>query len=589
LYGNYANNKIWDNPDINLSEDKGSNYLQNAVSWNGFGTTGAGGSEFGEPFDELRFDKVYAHGFGSNTLNVAGDIEVNGDKIVTGNSVRNHAFYGVGAGTVKNTTLFGYAWEVHSRIGTKTDKETLFENLRYRAYSSNPEGLKDGNPIINTLGQNVTIDGFDFDLSGLDGSFGVWTDRSTNNVMKNGTVRTPTSGTLRLYTLPASRSIDVPEETVFKNFTVYEEGTGHIRLIRGGRAINHKIEGFTIQAANGADTGFAAPWILISQSPKFRDTLDVPPRNVVSNLDHQHNLTKPIKFGGNPSNFSGDPFPREQFIKDSQIQNVGADLWKDDGRLGIGDLDANLRAQRIYFDNVTLNVPDAVGNNGGNFHGIMGGDDPREMFRMRGCQDREGRVSEVENQTYTTGQSEEGQDYVEIPTSLLSYPHSRQATVTSGGNNISSVTGTNVVGRSDPEFRIALSDEHRDPTVRINFDGTIKQGETIEIEYSFYVTPPEDYQTTGLFVSRPVYDKNYASGNGPFTVDLRGVAVSQESRDKVVYTASSGDASVVTANVQDDDYTLELTEQGTGTATITVTAEIEGVGTTTTTFEVTIE
>jgi hypothetical protein len=45
----------------------------------------------------------------------------------------------------------------------------------------------------------------------------------------------------------------------------------------------------------------------------------------------------------------------------------------------------------------------------------------------------------------------------------------------------------------------------------------------------------------------------------------------------------------VTANVQSDDYTLELTEQSAGTATITVTGEISGVGTATTTFEVTVK
>jgi hypothetical protein len=67
------------------------------------------------------------------------------------------------------------------------------------------------------------------------------------------------------------------------------------------------------------------------------------------------------------------------------------------------------------------------------------------------------------------------------------------------------------------------------------------------------------------------------------------VAASQESREKIVYTASSGDTSVVTANVQSDDYTLELTEQGTGTATITITGSIDGIGTTTDTFQVTIE
>jgi hypothetical protein len=97
------------------------------------------------------------------------------------------------------------------------------------------------------------------------------------------------------------------------------------------------------------------------------------------------------------------------------------------------------------------------------------------------------------------------------------------------------------------------------------------------------------YSTKGLFVAREIANKSYTSGNGPFTLDLRGTATSQESGEKITYTASSGNTSVVSASVQADGYTLELTEQGTGTATITVTGEIEGVGSTTGTFEVTIQ
>jgi hypothetical protein len=134
-----------------------------------------------------------------------------------------------------------------------------------------------------------------------------------------------------------------------------------------------------------------------------------------------------------------------------------------------------------------------------------------------------------------------------------------------------------------------------DHVLRVNLDQAIESGNTITVDWSAQVTPDDAYKTTGVFIARRVEDENgnpslsFTSGNGSWAYDLRGVASSQESGERVVYTASSGNTSVVTASVQSDGYTLELTEQGTGTATITVTGEISGVGMAETTFEVTIQ
>jgi hypothetical protein len=118
----------------------------------------------------------------------------------------------------------------------------------------------------------------------------------------------------------------------------------------------------------------------------------------------------------------------------------------------------------------------------------------------------------------------------------------------------------------------------------------------VAIDWTARVTPLDQYSTTGLFISRPVPNKTYTSGNGPFTIDLRGVAATQETWEPAEYTATSGNTSVVTATVTETKhrdkqraYTLELTEQGTGTATITVTGEIPAISDSVqTTFDVTI-
>jgi hypothetical protein len=214
-------------------------------------------------------------------------------------------------------------------------------------------------------------------------------------------------------------------------------------------------------------------------------------------------------------------------------------------------------------------------------------------LRIRNCQDRQGRTSDIVDQTYTSDASDEGNDYVLIPTSLMSYPRAKSATVTSGVRSVSSVE----VSSGDPVPPFDRNERPMNPTLRVNLDAPIQAGNTITVEYTARVTPLEDYRTTGLFVAREVTDKVYASGNGPWQIDLRGVAASQESKEPIEYSSTSSNTSVVTTSMQtttgtdgnDHTYLLDLTEQGTGTATVTVTGSIDGVGTTTDTFEVSIE
>jgi hypothetical protein len=191
--------------------------------------------------------------------------------------------------------------------------------------------------------------------------------------------------------------------------------------------------------------------------------------------------------------------------------------------------------------------------------------------------------------TYTSSTGDEGNDFVLIDPNLISNPNYRTATVTSGTPSVTSVDAAKPDGTVVNESNSDDFVDAQKHVLRVNLDQAIQSGNTITVDWTAKVTPPDQYKTGGVFVARKISDKSYTSGDGPFAHDLRGVASSQESGKKIIYTASSGDASVVTANVQSDDYTLELTEQSVGAAQVTVTGEIPGVGTTQTTFEVTIE
>jgi hypothetical protein len=277
-----------------------------------------------------------------------------------------------------------------------------------------------------------------------------------------------------------------------------------------------------------------------------------------------------VGIGVGPNLDDGDErHPFDQYFVDSSIKNFegprsaifrsGSDWVTDQSQMRL----------RTFMDNMTLNViPD--------LHQWVGAD---AILRMRNCQDRNGHVSD-EMGTYTSDASDEGGSTLLIPTSLMSNPGEISATVTSGTPSVQSVQAVN--GPVDPDLEVTL-------------DQDISTGSTIDVDWTARVTPLDEYRTTGLFVARPVPNKSYTSGDGPFRVDLRGVASTQETKaheqpkQYITYSATSSDTGVVTASVRGDGYTLELTDQSAGTATITVTGAIDGVGTTTDTFEVTVE
>jgi hypothetical protein len=596
LDGNYQNNtRPFDENDDAWDTAAMGGWLQNSGDWAGFHTNGAGNQEYANGA-EFHLSRVHIHGIGGNGIatNPQGP-KIIADNVAVGNSVRNHSIYHFNSSEqIKNIKTYGYQWSPPMKLGSKDDNVTTYDGVTFEDLIENPEGYRQ-QMVFNIIGGNTTIKNASIDLRGSYSGITtmVFMTASRPNIsMRDFEVWTGDNG-LQLYDFRATP----PDVMTFENWTINSNGTG-VSIISSQQDDSFLVKDVTVEEGNSASGAATDRIFQRAQSAKY-DNLSRPSRFDVVNLQYTRPLDGVMfKGGGGPDNVSNS-LPRGLFIRDSSFP-AGADFFDDDGRWSaFGDTDDNFRDQRIYLDNTTIDLPASwvypFGNNtdrGPDRHGIGSAEETTATFMLRDVEDHSGHVSD-QTGTFTSDASDEGNDYVLIPTNLLYRAWGRSATVTSGNRTVQSVE----VANSNGTLRgTARGVGQREPYLKVNLDAAIQAGNTIAVDWEAHVTPLDEYQTTGVFVSRPVYDRTsgshkgtLTSGNGPFMFDLRGVVVSQESKDVVSYSASSGNTSVVTANVQSDDYTLELTEQGTGTATITVTGEIPGVGSATDTFEVTIE
>jgi len=571
-------------------------FLQNSGAWAAWYTTGAGGQSYQKGL-QLHINNVYAHGFGGNVFAGAGaeftpsgtEFEVTGPNGVSKNvkvedAVKNHQIYDL-AGHMKDWSTAGTSWANPLRLGSKADRPTTFEGLTVENMKDEPHpryGLRD---VAQLTGLNMTLDDFTVDLSGFPGSASegleqliitkagsYYTDVSKGNVIKNSLIKLSPTDQVGLFRLSKEHAL-----LTLKNVTIEDNGGGiTIGSPFNGHHYNLSLEDVTVNPVGspGVFDGDAEdPWKRPGiQGFNLRPKAPIPAATRNFFYDFNYNRA----FNGrwltlNTDLSASEIHPHDQYYVNSSFNSQDGS-WKFLRRSAPdGDY------VRVFLDNVTLNSIQFQSQ--GTYHGELGAG---ASVRMRNCQDGTGRTSDTVDQNYTATSSDESDGYALIPTSLMSRPGEMKVTANAGYN----VTDVEVAN-SDGTMRADDDTDEEDPYLKVSVDGTITENDAFT--WTARVTPMDEYKTTGLFVARKEDDKSYTSGGGSFTVDLRGMASSQESRDPVVYTASSGDTSVVTANVQSDDYTLELTEQSTGTATVTVTGAIDGVGTTTDTFQVTIE
>lgn len=580
--------------------------LQNGNNWNGFASKG--NSSWETPDGAVAdFDDVYIHDFPGNGIgmNNALDFSPSSNVRVDG-APRNHQLYRTN-GQHDSWTIKGSGWGSILKVtkGTFTDLTVIPEpntlnqywgTTWFKVFDHHGKGFG-----ADWFAQSDLIDKWKIDVQGFEVDLtdeprdhvGVIMDRGYGGTYQNGTVlSTPTKGTTLVS--PVSTNGNGPiRDYIYRDIVITDQGGGV--LVWGGGASTHsELKNVTVKPASNVERnarGLMGIWMadptVFAEKDQGNDVpLAMAARLDVTALDVQevqeHWIVKPRGSG---------QMPYDLFLSDSFIENRLENANQSRGILYGGPSHF-----RLYLDNTTFNVWSARPSyRPDGFHKYILSDEQR--IRLRNAQDQQGRVSDASG-TYTSDTNDEGNDYVLIPTDLMSLAQETEVSVTSGNRTVTSVENADVDGNVqtfDPENPQAF--DPRDPYLRVNLDSAIQAGNTIDLEWTARVTPLSDYQTTGLFVARPVPDQSYTSGAGSWTIDLRGVAASQESKAPIEYTASSGDTGVVSATVtstvgpdgDEHSYTLELTEQGTGTATVTVTGSIDGVGTTTDTFKVSIE
>jgi hypothetical protein len=624
------NNQIFEN-----SEDYGgvgaiSNALQNGGRWAGFQTPNSGVAS--DPSDggwdyvsglTMKIDNLSVRGVGGNGLgNSKSGIVQDANNVHMDRSQRNHLYYGL-AGTVENLVIEGQAWgsvvkfgsrkgdkkgntkDAHARNGESGNWSSTYKNVTFKNLNENNFGWTN---VVDFQISNVDIEGIDIDFRGGERDGGRLFSASSEGVKVDDVeVWIPSSGSATFFKrgFYGPRTFQRYEITEFSNVIIHNSGDFTFSppatndVITNNEYTNVTVLDEDANVSRAAIYGGLEPFSNLSPPGAKRFQF--------KNLQYDAPTESLVSFQDGDIDSKDEAYPMDIFVDGSTFNNSAGD-WSlfvrkeyESERLGRGD--------RAYMSNTTFEIPLSGTEYLDQFHYALSptatgtrstgqGDlvvEGGPVLRLRNCTTPNGRVSDSENNTFTSGSPSEGRDYVLIPTSLLGRPFEINTALASGSPNVSSITSVEIAN-SDGSLRPDDTELEHDPYLKVNLDGTIGSGESVTIDWTARVTPLDQYSTTGLFISRPVPDKTFASGNGPFTVDLRGVAASQETWTPPAYSASSSDTGVVTANVTASDhrgtdrfYTLELTEQGTGTATVTVDAEIPGVGTATTTFEVTVE
>jgi hypothetical protein len=551
-----------------------NNWLQNAGAWNAIFTSASGNLEHA-PGMEAHMDNLNIQGHGGNGFAMSeGDFELqNSTNVHIGETFGNHKTYALG-GSTQDWTITKGGWAALLKMGSKAGFPLTHTNLTVRDLSPTQRGWSH---IFNAMDGTgpVTVDPFTIDLrnSTNDRQTWVWkSDKAGGLTMRNGTIHSFTDRALYLWS--PRYVVGVPSHNtpnVFEDITVIDEGGG-VQLFDQHHATNTgvSIKNLTVQTAAGVTGSYGSHlWGLDIRANRYH-------RIDIDGFTYERNLaSEPFMV---QQRYDNEPGAYEVFLRNATLPNAWGRLIRVVEHGAVNEwAGAWKRSVRHYFDNVTMQVPTGLSND--TFHNFLGAEAP---VRLRGCQDKTGRVSDAVGQSYTATADDAANGYALIPTSLMSRP---------GETSVSADAAYNVttveIANSDGTLRPDSTPNEHDPYLKVSVDGSITEGDTFT--WTARVTPLDEYQTTGVFVSRPVFNKSYTTGTGPWTIDLRGVAASQESRETITYTASSNDTGVVTASVDADGYTLNLTEVGTGTATITVTGTIEGIGTATDTFEVVVE
>jgi hypothetical protein len=557
-------------------------WLQDSGDWCGFYTKGFDAFQVpDEMLIELNDVNIVDQGASGIAIGTDGEhipqVKTSGTVRVK-DTYRNHLLYGLtGTSEVDGLVLEGQYWggnPLHDSRGT--DQAPTYTDLTIRNIE---RGLFDYNTIIGIRGGGMTVDTFEIDLSNSRKKQGspvnIIAAQDTANTFRDGVIRgygpdnylennTPTIFNFRGFNGKYS------EPTVFEDIRIVNEGTPMDIYDSGGpppRSL--RFVDVTYESSEDVNAPMSQP-LRWGTDPKTR--AQYPPRawrlfHKNLRIEHPFNETFTIKAGLEEK----PPFhPVDAYFVGGSIEN--RPKWN--GLLETNQFDVyddfepdGIRAARVFLNDFKLKSK--VGDSNANWHRDMR---PGNVARLRDVTDTQGHVSDASG-TFTTTKSEEGQKHVLVETNLMSRPWERMANTSSDSPEVTSIQ----VANEDGSVRSDDNRSESDPYLKVQLSRAIRDGETVTIDWEARVTPLEDYQTTGLFVARELPEKQYKLDDGPYQIDLRGVASSQVSRKRIQYSVSGG-GDAVNASVQQDGYTLDIEPSKTGRTQLSVTARLEGVG-----------
>ena len=598
IEGNTQNNmQVWNNW-ANYGGAAAGTWLQNSGDWSGFYTTGTGNDIY---LDEMpvEINDVLITNTGSNNLAAAGEgndppigPRFTTSNVTVRNSARNHLIYGITGDPMDGLTLEGHLWGGNPFSGGAFGP-AKFTNLIIRNIETNPYGFG-FNTIIGDRFNNVEIDGFEIDLSestdgAPDNEFRIIRAQGVEKTIKNGIIRGFTSENFTrarfellsfdsLTPNPHIRPDPTDGRALIENVDIYDHGQPLLfHTARNGWASNMIFRNVTYQMAEGVPNELAEirpfQWELgggYNHRSKARFTV-YEDFEYHRGYDGGGNGNTIHIVSGNEGNAPLDIYFVRGLINNQPRWNV---FFSPGGGHNL---------VRVFMNEFTFNLPDPSENNGGAFHSRWR---PGGHAKMRNSTDSIGRVSD-NNGIFTSEAADEGNDYVLVPTNLISRFWEHEVTLDSAPTGMS-VTSVEVAN-SDGSLRADNNEYQHEPYIRVNLSQAIGAGEQVTVDWAVRVTALDEYQTTGLFIARPVPEQTLTLSEGSVNIDLRGVASSQETQEVITYTATSNDGSVVQAEVGSDGYTLTLTPQGTGSTSIVVGGDMPGVGAAEQTLSVTVE
>jgi hypothetical protein len=541
--GLLENLHVWNNRG-NYDDIKG--YAQNSGNWQAWYQK----VNYAEAMDVNLQDVVVVNCGGSC---VAAATNMNGraanfnvDNLTTDTSRRNHLLYGI-VGKINDITLQGHYWGGNPlSIGVNgPPREVKYTNITFKDLEPNPQFLMGG--MLTDRRGAVELDGVRVNLAASvmrdPNGIKILTGDDQGTSMKNAEIDTLKpenaingAGNPMLLYDQRSRSQDFhwANPSVFQNIDVTDQGVG-FRLLSGVNRSGYQdvvLKSISVNPASGVSGSVSDHPYNFVMDNELSNSITKARRIEARNIDYQREFdgergslihfsftkgsgTHPFDFFGIDSEYAGGGWS-----KVIEYQLPADAKWAD---------------TRVFLDNTTLNQTFGDVTTQRLNPSFNGG-----VVRMRDVTTNSGPSDE--SGTYTATSTDQSNGYALIPTSLLSRARETDVTANAGY----SVTGVEVAN-SDGTLRADDNTGQSDPHLKVSVDGSITQGDTFD--WTARVTPTSMYSTTGLFVAREVSDQSYTSGNGPFGVDLRGTFSSQESGERIVYSASSSDSSVATVSI----------------------------------------